>query len=373
MKKKIICIVSHYPDPLINKRLEMLKERYKVLVVYNERGNNNFSKIEEVDYIKMSVHFDNGQFLKRAFSLFKLKKEIKPLLKKENPYFIFAFGLDMLIMALNCGFKNKKIIYEIADLHETIINDSKNIIKKIIKFILTSIEKKACKHVDILSLTSEKYYDVYFSRFVDKAKVVYMPNIPDLKYFKDYKKNNHKDFTVGFIGLVRFNKQMKLLIKASEKTDIKVLFAGDAEDDEIKHMSQNSKNVEYYGRYNYNKEIANLYSKCDCIYSVYDISYNNVKYALPNKLYEAIYCELPILVSDGTYLSELVEKLGVGVKVDSTSLEDLIYKIELLNKNKKMYNEIVENCIKNKKKINMDIYNNKFLEMTIELEKKNRK
>ncbi len=366
-KKKVVCLVSHCPDALINKRLEMLKSEYDVTVIYNERGNEKFPRFEEVNYIKLSLKFDNGHLLKRIFYLLKLKKEIRQVILKENADYIYAFRLDMLILVLINGFKNKKIIYEIADLHETIINNSKNIIKKIIKKILTSVEKHACNYIDLLSLTSEKYYDVYFHRFVDKSKVAFMPNMPNLQYFKEYKKDDHKEFVVGFIGFVRYKRQMKLLIQAAEKTKTKVFFAGDSQDNEIKQMSEKSEYVEYYGKYDYNTEIAKLYSKCDCIYSVYDISYNNVKYALPNKLYEAIYCELPILVADGTYLGELVKKCGIGLTIDSNSLEDLTNKILLLKEDSNKYNEIVLNCKKNKEKINVELYNKKFMKMIKEI------
>ena len=83
---------------------------------------------------------------------------------------------------------------------------------------------------------------------------------------------------------------------------------------------------------------------------------------MPNKLYESIYCELPILVADGTYLGELVQKWGVGIKVDSNSLEDLIIKIKLLQQNKGIYNKIVKKCKENKNKIDIKKYNNVFIE-----------
>ena len=189
-----------------------------------------------------------------------------------------------------------------------------------------------------------------------------MPNIPNLEYFKNYKKCINREFTIGFIGVVRYKKQMKMLIEAAEQTKTKVLFAGISNDSEIMDLANKKAFVDYYGPYNYNKEIAKLYSKCDCIYSVYDTSLNNVKYALPNKLYESIYCELPIIVSKNTYLSELVTNMHVGVSVDSNSVEDLIEKINFLKNNKKEYTKIIDNCKKNKTSINIELYNNKFLE-----------
>ena len=360
-KKKILLLVSHYPDPLINKRLEMLKEKYEVMILYTKRGNENFVKIEQINYRELSISFTNGKFFKRLFYLLKLKKEVKKIIENFNPEYIYAFRLDMLLLVVYNGFKNKKIIYEIADLHNMIINDSKNIIKVIIRKVLYSTERKACKNVDILSITSEKFYDVYFKKFISKDKVIFMPNIPNLKYFEKYKKKTNKEFIIGFIGVVRYKKQMKMLIEAAEQTNTKVLFAGIANDDEIMNLTKKKKFVKYYGPYNYNKEIAELYSKCDCIYSVYDTTLNNVKYALPNKLYESIYCQLPILESENTYLSEIVNELNVGMSVKSDSVEDLIEKIKLLKTNKEIYENIVKNCKNNKKTNDMSLYDKEFL------------
>lgn len=359
--KKILLLVSHCPDPLINKRLELLKKKYNLMLLYNKRGNENFMKIDEIEYVELSLNFQNGKFFKRLFTLLKLRKEVKQAIEKFNPEYIYAFRLDMLLLVVYTGFKKKKIIYEVADLHDMVINNSKNIIKLIIRKLLYLMEKNACKYVNVLSLTSEKFYDVYFKKIVPKEKMIFMPNIPDLKYFANYEKKKNKNFTIGFIGIVRYKEQMKMLIEASEKTNTKVLFAGIANDDEIMNLAKTKKFVNYYGPYNYEKEIAKLYSKCDCIYSVYDTKFNNVKYALPNKLYESIYCELPILVSNGTYLSELVSKIGVGLSVESNSKDDLVDKINKLKTNKKNYDKIIENCKKSKKMIDMSLYNAEFL------------
>lgn len=366
-KRDIVCLVSHFPDPLINKRLEMLNKEYNVTILYNERGNENFAKLDNIEYKKFSIKYGNGKFIKRFFCLLKLKKEIKSTIRDINPKYIYSFRLDMLLMVLINGFKNKKIIYEVADLHDLIINNSKNIIKIITRKMLYFIEKQACKYIKILSITSEKYYDVYFSKFIPKEKVVFMPNIPNLNYFKNYKKQKHEKFTIGFIGIVRYKDQMKMLIEAAKKTEINVLFAGFSQDSDIMKMANEREYVEYYGPYNYNNDIANLYSKCDCIYSVYDVKLNNVKYALPNKLYESIYCELPIIVSKDTYLSEVVQKLGVGISIRSDSIQELVYAINNLRDDKSLYNKIVSNCKNEKKNINMGYYNDIFMKKIIEI------
>ena len=359
--EKIVLIVSHCPDPLINKRIQALKLDYAVTILYIERGNPDFTKYEDVEYIKMNATYKNGKLFRRIFDSFKLKKQVNKTIKDRKAENIYAFRLDMLMLISKQYLKKCKIVYEVADLHNAIINNSKNTFKIIIRKTLYSLEKNFCKYVDILSITSEKYYDVYFNKFIPKEKMVYMPNIPNVEYFKKYKKKKSGKFTVGFIGFVRYKEQMKMLIEAAKKIDIKVFFAGASDDDEIMNLSKQLKNIEYYGRYDYNTEIAQLYSKCDCIYSVYDTKYNNVKYALPNKLYESIYCKLPILVSSRTYLGKLVEELNVGVTVDAFSLTDLISKIGLLKDDKEFYEDLSKNCQKCKDVLNIDKYNKEFI------------
>jgi len=76
-------------------------------------------------------------------------------------------------------------------------------------------------------------------------------------------------------------------------------------------------NIKYFGEYNFFKDSANIYATLDLLYMPYDTtngSLNN-KVALPNKLYEAMYFQVPILTSQETYLGELVEMYSIGKAV----------------------------------------------------------
>lgn len=368
MKQKILCLVSHYPDPLINRRIKMLKEQFDVTIFYSLRHNEKFVRIDEVTYVESKSIVQNKNIFKRLKWILNEKNEIQQIIKKDKFAYIYCFGLDMLMFIKFLDIKCKKVIYEVADLHDIIINNSRNLVKIAIKNLIRRIEKNLCKKVDFLVVTSVKFYDIYFSKFIEKDKLFFMPNMPDIQYFKQFNKQKNNIFTIGFIGGVRYKKQMKLLIEAADKLPIKVFFAGYSQDNEIEEMVKNKENIEFYGRYNYNTEIAKLYSQCDCIYSIYDTEFNNVKYALPNKLYETIYCEIPILVAKDTFLAEEVERLGIGLAVDSKSLDDLVEKILMLQNNKLLYDKLVQNCKNNKEDINIDKYNMEFIKK-IKMEK----
>ena len=86
----------------------------------------------------------------------------------------------------------------------------------------------------------------------------------------------------------------------------------------------------------------------DCVFAVYDADNPNVRIALPNKLYESILCELPIIVAKGTYLEELVKEWGVGVSVSHKDVNELAEALKMLMNNQELYGQIVDGCQRQK-------------------------
>ncbi len=240
-----------------------------------------------------------------------------------------------------------------ADLRENYIVKPKKLVDCIITNVLLSKEKNAFKNVDYLVVTSPKFYDMHYNTLISKERMLFIPNVPDIDIFKAYKKKTGGRFTVGFIGGIRYLKQMKMLVDVATSVDCDVLFAGaggtSKEYDEIRRYCEGMSNVIFTGRYDYNKEIAGLYSRVDCVFSVYDADNPNVRIALPNKLYESIYCKLPIIVAKETYLEELVNEWGVGISVRHDKAEELVYALKELKENNLFYQKISIACEQKRK------------------------
>jgi hypothetical protein len=113
------------------------------------------------------------------------------------------------------------------------------------------------------------------------------------------------------------------------------------------------------GRFDFATQAAALYGKCDAMYSVYDADMHNVRVALPNKLYESVYCEMPLIVAKDTYLAEVVDQWGVGFAVDHRQPQELIALLEQLRDQRIPLEPIVENCRKRKMDIDLAVYNQK--------------
>ena len=81
-------------------------------------------------------------------------------------------------------------------------------------------------------------------------------------------------------------------------------------------------NIEFGGKFE-SKETETILKKGDIIYNVYGNDFYCEQTALSNKLYYAVSMCCPILVSPGTYMSIITEKLGIGFTIDFDSPDDI--------------------------------------------------
>ena len=71
-------------------------------------------------------------------------------------------------------------------------------------------------------------------------------------------------------------------------------------------------NVEYQGPFSNPDELEKVYKGIDVNFVVYDTRIQNVRVAIPNKLYESIFFTTPILAAEGTQFGEEVSAKGLG-------------------------------------------------------------
>ena len=343
-------LLTHVPNPRMNKRIEIFKKTANTKVICTRRASQNiWEPSQDVEHIIFDIDLPSAKHIVKRYVVSQdFQKKALEKLEEISPNTIYAEGLDSLIIAGKYK-KNHpiRVIFEVADLRENYIVRPKRLADRIITDVLLRKEKKAFKNVDYLVVTSPKFYDMHYRNLISEDRMLFIPNAPDAEVFKNYKRKEGGIFTVGFIGGIRYLQQMKMLVDVASEVGFNVLFAGaggtSTEYDEIRKYCEGMQNVTFTGRYNYDTEIASLYGRVDCVFSVYDADNPNVRIALPNKLYESIICELPIIVAKGTYLAELVEEWGVGVAVNHKDKEELLIAIKRLSQKDAFYNNIVMN------------------------------
>ena len=77
--------------------------------------------------------------------------------------------------------------------------------------------------------------------------------------------------------------------------------------------------IKYYGPFKANVDIPGIYNTIDLSFAVYDSASRNVQLALPNKLYESMFFNVPMLVAKNTSLHKEVmkSKIGVGISLST--------------------------------------------------------
>ena len=351
---KVCFLLTHVPNPRMNKRIEVFKRVADTSVICTRRASqNSWEPTQNVKHEIFDIDLPSAKHIvKRYLTSQDFQKKALEKLEEMMPNVIYAEGLDTLIIAGK--FKEKHevhIIFEVADLRENYITKPKKAMDRAITAVLLQQEKKAFKNVEYLVVTSPKFYELHYSSLIRKEKMIFIPNAPDAEVFRNYKKHVG-DFTVGFIGGIRYLNQMKMLVDAAGEVGCKVLFAGaggtSSDYENIQAYCHGKDHVTFTGRYDYNSQIASLYSMVDCVFAVYDADNPNVRIALPNKLYESILCELPIIVAKGTYLEELVKEWGVGISVNHKDKKDLVAALQCLKDDREFYNHLVAECRKYK-------------------------
>lgn len=220
------------------------------------------------------------------------------------------------------------------------------------KFIFKYIENKVIENSYLTLISSKGFYS-----FIDKSdKVVNIHNLPAKYTLEKYpKKINRSDIVIGSVGMTAYFKENNALIrKLANHPEIQLHYYGIITDewniDEYLRENVQIKNMHFFGKFK-NEEKKSLYKKITFINNIYGCDSINARTLTANRLYDAAIYKIPIIVSKGTYLSQIVEEYGLGFSIDvfnddvNLEINNFIdnFKIEEFNRNcEKFMNFIVQ-------------------------------
>lgn len=242
----------------------------------------------------------------------------------------FYQGLDVAFFAFLLN-KNKNYIYEECDLVHT------NIRNKMIRFLFEKIDKQIIKHSYKTIMTSEGFLMYHYGAIDNVPKnIVVIPNkLPkDIAQIKESPKVpfDNKRIKFAFVGGLRYRTLLSIAdIITRNYPNHEFHFYGFVSPIIPEKDLPKRANIFYHGAYKSPDDLPSIYSNVDVLISTYDIKSENVRYAEPNKLYDAIYFKCPIIVSDDTFLADKVRRMGIGYAVnafDEKEVKALVGEIE---------------------------------------------
>lgn len=331
MKPKIVFIIPSITDSHCKNRIiEFVDRGYDVEVYgYERSARNKFTDLPCKYYIIGNIV--DGSYLKRINLYRKNFTEIGKKYSNDKVIF-YLCGLDiaMFFTLINPNFK---YIYEECDLVHTYTK-----VKNILEWIDRRIIKKSLLYV----FTSEGFLKYHFGiNRPDNVCLVENKLNPEILNCKLLKKTKFsKDsISIGFVGVPRFDSIYNFIdVFCKNYPQHTFHIFGGPIPEQFQSLKKYS-NCHFYGFFKNPVDLPCLYSQINLVLATYDVKYDNVRYAEPNKIYESIYFETPIIVSEGCYLGEKVKKLNIGYTVnalDTVDIKQLMDSLTIENINNKI-------------------------------------
>jgi len=240
---------------------------------------------------------------------------------------IHAVNFDTYIASVFIAIlRKKKLVYEIYDFYGELSSI------KALNYVLSGLDRSLMKFADCVIIADESRVK-QIGEHVNK-NIITITNSP-VDYLKNLKEvavsvneKNTKDFIVFFAGNLQKKRYLNMdkIIKSIKDTkNISLIIAGSGDLlSELRELCDKEcpGKVTFLGDTPYD-EVMKLTVKSDLLFSLYDPSIPNNKYASSNKLFEAMVCGKPILVSKDTSMEKIVRKFNCGIAVNCTDIDEL--------------------------------------------------
>ncbi|MCR0567875.1 glycosyltransferase [[Clostridium] innocuum] len=295
-----------------------------------------------VDYT-IQMNGKMGQGIKNLTNVFRYEFEVFKWLRKNRKLFdyIHVFDLDAgLPVMLFAKLFRKKYIYHIADFYA----DSKDGIPRRLYGMVKKAEFSVIDHAEATIICLEKRKEQIQGSHPKNLVVVHNTPVMSCIPQSDSKKipgKLHVCYT-GNLAKRRFVDKLLDLAENDKNVILDVAGLGEEEiEKRCEKLAKSNENIHYYGYVKY-EEAVKLGASADVIAAIYDPNIKNHKYSAPNKVYEAIMMNKPILVARNSGIDELVEKEKIGYIADY-DIESVKKLIEEL-KQKPDFSDIEKHC-----------------------------
>lgn len=326
---------------------ELVKKGHEVYMVTS--CNNSKSKIKHKVIDGINVIFIRNSY-DMSFTFFQRLKSFvrfmylsyKEASKIKNVDCVFATStpLTVGITALMLKYIRKfPFIFEVRDLWPEVPIQMGAIRNPLLKWICNTLEKIIYKQSEHIVALAPGMYEGVLSKGILEEKVSMIPNMAKIDEFflrdiKDetYKKYNLKksSFKVIHFGAIGLANGVEYIIEAAKILDshnensIDFIFAGGG--------SQENKMVDLVNKYKLTNvyflgklkmiDISELVNACDC--SI--VSFANIpilKTNSPNKLFDSLSAQKPVVVNSAGWTKMMVEENKCGAYVDPTAPSEL--------------------------------------------------
>lgn len=227
------------------------------------------------------------------------------LIKNYRKYkVIHACNLEIFILLLPFLLLKKKIIFDIYDT------------------VNAKIESIICKWANVLILPHEKRLSQVGISINDVKRFLVVENVPRFTSninINKFELNNNSPIKLAYVGVfekdIRGIENILHLVLEDDRFELHIAGVGANMETLVEEFSQKCSRIHYYGKVSYEKALQ-IMNNSHFIIALYYLINPLHKYASPNKFYESLYLEKPIITSSNTLVGDRVKESNTGYVVD---------------------------------------------------------
>ena len=328
--RKIIFLESGENNPNNIKRMEEFKDRgYNVLAYAFSRNKDNMNFPKGVEVHNIGCFASESSYFSRIGVIWKGIKSVIDKHKDDDCVF-YLLKNDMAIVYSYLS--TRPYIFEEADMTHLSVG------RKWLGNYMEKRVKRIIKHSVISVFRSEGFLKYHFGKvYPDNVYVIPNRLHPDVLNLPEIEHNVVDDNCIkyGFVGGIRYNTIFSFanfLLKNFPQHQFHFFgnFSTKTQEEQFSVLKKYT-NCYFHGPFKSPDDLPAIYSQIDVVLSAYDVRGINPRYAEPNKLYESIYFDKPIIVSSNSFLAEKVDRLGIGYDVDALNEADVIDLVDSIN------------------------------------------
>ncbi len=325
-KKQIIVSVTSdlVSDNRVHKVCTSLhKMGFDILLIGRRKKNSLKLQSRVYKTRRIKLLFEKGPFF---YACFNLRLFCFLLFSKADVF--LANDLDTLpANYLVSKIRKKTLVY---DSHEYFTEVPELINRPNIQKFWQRLEQQMLPKIKYAYTVCDSIAEIYFEKYRTPFKVV--RNVPLSGSFLPQEKKKEKEKIILYQGAVNIGRGLKQAISAMQYVEgAKLVIAGNGDiKSELENLvkKENLENkVEFTGRLSI-EELAKLTPQANLGLSIEEDMGLNYRFTLPNKLFDYIQAEVPVLVTDLPEMAAIVKKYKIGKITTSLEPDVLAKKME---------------------------------------------
>lgn len=267
------------------------------------------------------VVFDNSEdkikkgLFQRIFSTIYVRMALFII---QNPAdVVWCWGHDACFVGsfVSFFFPRARVVWDVSDIGAHLLNSSPT------GWVFKALERLLIRRARALFLTSERFYDEYYSRKIARGRVRVIENKweglpPNHRLFN----STAPRIRVVYVGLFRTARVIRVIGAVCRRLSnvIDFHFYGTTSENEIaEELSRVTElpNVLHFGPFDH-ADIQKMYRDASLVWGMVDPLYSlNERWLLPNRVYDGIATGIPVLCTIDTASGDYVLKNNAGVAV----------------------------------------------------------